>query len=317
MRRPMTLDAPRGAALLVALLAAAAPVGLPIAGDARAQTLDLDGVRAGPAIPAENAAVELARALDAERAAIDLEGSRLAAEAKLGAEAKSRLRLLAILLLQQGAQRPWTESGPAVLGLRLANVMSRLDRMVDAATEGRRLDDGKAMPPADLRAVNEAVRRLSVASLDDVRAALSGVGAPPAELTRALSKALAPLGTLVELVEGTKIGDPWPVAPPALETLPTAPTREAGRTAGGSAAATTRRAADIAALSALIEALPADATRDSARTTSSSAGLARCAMRSRGRDRCGRRSVFRRSTRPRSMRSNAASPRCSSGSPPR
>lgn len=255
MRRPVTWFPANPATLLAAVLVAV-PAALAMAADVRAQTLDLDGVRAGPAIPAENAAVELARALDAEKGAIDLTAGRLAAEAKHGAEAKSRLRLLAILMLQQGAQRPWSESAPAVLGLRLANAMSRLDRLIDAATEGRRADDGKPIPAADLRAVHEAVRRLSHAPLEDVRNALSSDGAPPAELTRALSKVLAPLGTLVELVEGARIGDPWPVS---------TSTAQAGRSAPDSIAATPQRVADIAALSAMIEALPADAARASAR----------------------------------------------------
>lgn len=197
------------AAPVLALLACIALLAGPAA--ARAQTLDLDGVRAGPAIPAENAAVELLRVLDAEKRELDAQAGRLAAEAKLRVEAKSRMRQVAMLLLQQGSTRPWNQSAAVVFGLRVANAMSRLDRAIDAACDGKRVGDDAVLAPTDARVATDALQKLVAAPLEDLRGTISANGSSPATVSKSLARTLAPLATVLQLTEGTTFGDPWPV----------------------------------------------------------------------------------------------------------
>jgi hypothetical protein len=202
MRRAVTT------AITSPLLALAILLGAP--GAARAQTLDLDGVRAGPAVPAENAAVELLRALDAEKRELDFRTGRLAGEAKLSVEARAKMRQVAMLLLQQGSARPWNQSAAVVFGLRIANAMSRLDRAIEAACAGKRAIDDSALSPADARAAATALQALVSTPLEDLRGAIASSGAAPAPIARSLARALAPLATVLQLTEGTGFGDPWP-----------------------------------------------------------------------------------------------------------
>ncbi|MEY3142498.1 MAG: hypothetical protein RLY21_991 [Planctomycetota bacterium] len=230
---------------------------------AHAQTLDLDGVRSGPAIPAENAAIELFRVLEGEKRELDMQAARLAAEAKLGAEAKVKLRQIAMALLQQGAGRPWSQSAPVVFGLRLANIMTRLDRAIDAATQGKRVD-GSALSPTDARAVSDALRKLTVTQLDGLRASMTSSTTTPAAITRALAESLGPVASVLQLTEGATLPDAWPVL----------------ATAGGSgnparAEPTSARpmptATDAASVAAAIERLDAGGAKDAARAVLSHA----------------------------------------------
>jgi hypothetical protein len=241
-------------AVALSMLAFGAAVAAPAA--ALAQTLDLDGVRAGPAIPGDNAASELLRVLDAEKRELDLQAARLAGEAKLRAESKARLRQVAMILLQQGAVRPWNQSGPVVFGLRLANAMSRLDRAVDAAGDGRRLADDTALAAADARAAADALRALNAIPLDELRSALGAGSASPAVLARALSRVLAPLATVLKLTEGTTLGDPWPTMPKADAT--------GGDRAQASASASAKQF-DAASANAAIDGMDAGPAREAAR----------------------------------------------------
>lgn len=234
------------------LVALAALLGPTVATDA--QTLDLDGVRAGPAIPAENAAVELLRALDAEKRELDIQAARLAGEAKLSAEAKAKMRQIAMLLLQQGSNRPWGQSAGAVFGLRIANALSRLDRTIEAACAGKRAIDDAALPPSDARAATAALRALVSTPLDDLRGAIASSGSAPAPVSRALARTLAPLATVLRLTEGTEFGDPWPVV-----VKPDAGSDGTGATKRGPAAT------DAASIAAKVERMEAGAAKDALR----------------------------------------------------
>ena len=76
------------------------PVILAMPSQAAAQTLDLDGVRQGPTITAENGALDLAAALEEERLALEVAARTLRGEALASAQARMRLRQIAIALLQ-------------------------------------------------------------------------------------------------------------------------------------------------------------------------------------------------------------------------
>ena len=162
----------------VAMLTRAAPVAVVLAAAALsngsgAQTLDLDGVPEGPSIPAKNAAHELARGLEAESAALEAQAAGLRGEARSAVLARVRIRQLAQFLLDNGASRPWSDSAPVVYGLRVANLTSRADALIEKASKGQRAD-GTSMPAIDARAAVEAVAALSRLSLDPVRTATSG-----------------------------------------------------------------------------------------------------------------------------------------------
>lgn len=234
---------------------------------ARAQTLDLDGVRSGPAIPADNAATELFRALEGEKRELDAQATRLAAEAKLGAESKSKLRQIAMSLLQQGAGRPWNQSAPAVFGLRLANAMTRLDRAIDAAAQGKRLD-GAALSPTEARAAGDALRTLSVTQLDGLRGAMTSSTTTPAAIARALAQSLGPVAAVLKLTEGVDLPDAWPVLATnaaAGATQRAEPTN--AKATPASAKATTASVADAASVAAAIERLDAGGAKEAARAT--------------------------------------------------
>jgi hypothetical protein len=174
------------------------------------QTLDLDGVADGPAIPAENAARELARALGAEATKLEAQATRLAGEARDAVLARARVRQLAQLLLELGADRPWSDSAAVASGLRLANLTARIDPLLERASVGERLD-GTSLPAADVRTALASLAALRTASFDAVRAATAGSSTDPEQLTQALAQTLAPLALLTRLVEGHALEDCWPV----------------------------------------------------------------------------------------------------------
>lgn len=243
--------------LAIGLLAVAAAVGP--TWTACAQTLDLDGVRAGPAIPANNAALELFGVLEGEKRELDVQASRLAAEAKLGAEAKARLRQIAMTLLQQGAARPWSQSAPAVFGLRLANAMARLDRAIDAASRGQNLD-GAALSPTDARAAGDALRKLTLMQLDGLRGAIATDRTTPAAIARSMAQLLGPVATVLKLTEGTALPTAWP----ALETTGIDGSAPRGETPAPGPTPKSTSAADAASVAAAVEALEPGAAKDAA-----------------------------------------------------
>ncbi len=185
------------------------PLAVPSRADA--QTLDLDGVRQGPPIPAENGARDLAAALEAERVALEVASRALRGEALASAQARMRLRETAIALLQSGANRPWSESGPVVLGLRVANLLRGADAAIEAAAASRRLSDGRPLPPDDARLAVDALRSLGAVRLDRLRGAMRREAGNPARIIDSLAQVLAPLATVIRLVEESEPLDPWPV----------------------------------------------------------------------------------------------------------
>ena len=214
--RVARLHAVPAAAILacVAPLARAAPaiaaaVAAAAATSGWTQTLDLDGVPEGPAIPAGNAAHELARGLEAESAALESQAAGLRGEARNAVLARVRIRQLAQFLLDNGANRPWSDSAPVVYGLRIANLTSRADALIAEASTGKRAD-GTNMAATDARAAIEAVAALSRLSLDPVRTATSGEKVDPGRIASALARTLGPLATVIRLVEGTRLENCWP-----------------------------------------------------------------------------------------------------------
>jgi hypothetical protein len=193
------------AACLLAWLAAPPP--------AAAQTLDLDGVRQGPSIAAENGALDLAAALEQERAELEVAARTLRGEALASAAARMRLRQVAIALLRSGANRPWAESGPVVLGLRVANLLRGADAAIEAAAAGQRLPDGRPLPADDARLAMDALRALGAMPLERLQVAMRRDAGDPARIIEALAQVLAPVATIVRIVEGDEPLDPWPVDP--------------------------------------------------------------------------------------------------------
>lgn len=205
-----------------------------------AQTLDLDGVPAGPAIPAENAARELARSLAAEATALEAQAARLAGEARHSALARARIRQVGQLLLELGADRPWSDSAAVVAGLRISSMTSRTDRLLEHAARGERFD-GTSLPAADARAALDALAALAGMSFDAVRAATAGADIAPEALAHALARTLGPLAVLARLVEGASLETSWPTdgtagvarsagtARPETRPEPRAETRPRGR----------------------------------------------------------------------------------------
>jgi len=177
---------------------------------ASAQTLDLDGVRAGPRLPAENGALDLAQALEDERSALEAASAGFRDEARASAHARMRLRQVAVSLLRSGANRPWSESAPTVLGLRVANLLRPADAAIEAAAAGRRLRDGRPLPEIDARKALEAVALLGAAPLDRLHAAVRGDAADPAKIISELARVLGPLAVIVGIVEEAEPANPWP-----------------------------------------------------------------------------------------------------------
>jgi hypothetical protein len=182
-----------------------------VASPAAAQTLDLDGVRQGPTIAAENGALDLAAALEEERLALEVAARTLRGEALASAQARMRLRQVAIALLQSGANRPWSESGPVVLGLRVANLLRGADAAIEAAAAGRRLSDGRPLPREDARVAVDALRSLGAMPLDRLQGAMRRDAANPARVIETLAQVLAPVATVLRVVEETETLDPWPL----------------------------------------------------------------------------------------------------------
>lgn len=241
---------------LVFALAAAAFLG--VTTPATAQTLDLDGVRAGPSLPAENGALDLAAALEEERAQLEVATRTLRGEALVSAQARMKLRQIAISLLQSGANRPWTESAPVVLGLRAANLLRSADAAIEAAAAGRRLSDGRPLAADDARRALEALRALGAVPLDRLQGSMRRDAANPARIVEVLAQTLAPLATVARLVEETETPDPWPALAEAIAT--------------GQAAAATRESLD--ALRARLAAVKAMRAADSSEGTSGGAAAA-------------------------------------------
>jgi hypothetical protein len=224
----------------VAMLTRAAPVtavvvAAAVAASGSAQTLDLDGVPDGPSIPAKNAAHELARGLEAESAALEAQAAGLRGEARGAVLARVRIRQLAQFLLDNGASRPWSDSASVVYGLRLANLTSRADALIEKASKGQRAD-GTSMPAVDARAAVEAVAALSRLSLDSVRTATSGEKVDPGRVASALARTMGPLATVIRLVEGARLEDCWPSDARQLNQTSTNRRAEASPAAGDVAA---------------------------------------------------------------------------------
>ena len=187
------------------------PVILAMPSQAAAQTLDLDGVRQGPTIPAENGALDLAAALEEERLALEVAARTLRGGALASAQARMRLRQIAIALLQSGANRPWSESGPVVLGLRVANLLRGADAAIEAAAAGRRLSDGRPLPADDARLAMDSLRSLGAMPLDRLQGAMRRDAGNPTRIIETLAQVLAPVATVVRVVEESEALDPWPV----------------------------------------------------------------------------------------------------------
>ena len=180
-----------------------------------AQTLDLDGVSKGPALTAVNAANDLGRQLEDEARTLLVEAGRLTAEAQTGLQARAKLRNLAAFLLQNGAERPWDESAPVVMGMRVAGMLKRCDGLIGSTLAARRVDE-TPLKTGDARLAIAALERLARSTLDQVRAAAAAKPKDmPALLTDALALTLAPLVELAQIVEGTSLDDPWPILPSA------------------------------------------------------------------------------------------------------
>ncbi|MFM1867028.1 MAG: hypothetical protein RL591_436, partial [Planctomycetota bacterium] len=179
---------------------------------AAAQVLDLDGAKAGPTLPAENAATELSKELTTEAAQLERTAAGLTGEARDAALAKARLRRLAALFFELSVAKSWEESGPSVAGIRLAAMLGRVDDLLDATASGRRLKDGMPLPQADAQRAAQQLAELAKLSLDRARAACS---AKPREVQRqiadALAETLAPLVELCAIVEESRIEDAWPL----------------------------------------------------------------------------------------------------------
>jgi hypothetical protein len=178
-----------GLGLVVGLgLGLGLPVILAMPSQAAAQTLDLDGVRQGPTIPAENGALDLAAALEEERLALEVAARTLRGEALASAQARMRLRQIAIALLQSGANRPWSESGPVVLGLRVANLLRGADAAIEAAAAGRRLSDGRPLPADDARLAMDSLRSLGAMPLDRLQGAMRRDAGNPTRIIETLAQ---------------------------------------------------------------------------------------------------------------------------------
>ena len=210
----------RFSASLIAAAIAVGAVATIMTPSARAQTLDLDGVPAGPSIPADCGASEASALLESEAKALRAEAAVLAGEARDAAEAKARLRTLASYLLQSGAGLPWDRSAPVVLGTRLSMLVGRADRLVDSATQGVNPRTGNPLSPAQVRASIEAVRTLAAMDFDEVRRAVA-IEDPSAQwrVVDALSKSLAPLVALVRSAEGLELPEPWPIVDDARDAV--------------------------------------------------------------------------------------------------
>ena len=180
--------------------------------NAVAQVLDLDGAKAGPTLPAENAATELSKELTTEAAQLERTAAGLTGEARDATLAKARLRRLAALFFELSVAKSWEESGPSVAGIRLAAMLGRVDDLLDATASGRRLKDGMPLPQADAQRAAQQLAELAKLSLDRARAACS---AKPREMQRqiadALAETLAPLVELCVIVEESGIEDAWPL----------------------------------------------------------------------------------------------------------
>ena len=179
---------------------------------AYAQVLDLDGAKAGPTLPAENAATELSQELTTEAAQLERAAAGLTGEARDAALAKARLRRLAAIFFELSAAKSWNESGPSVAGIRLVAMLGRVDALVDATASGRRLKDGMPLPQADAQRAAQQLGELAKLSLDRARAACS---AKPRDMQRqiaeAMAETLAPLVELCAIVEESRIEDAWPL----------------------------------------------------------------------------------------------------------
>ena len=223
---------------------------------ATAQTLDLGGVPQGPPIAERNGAADLASAMEAEERELSVAAESLTGEARSGVRARARVRAVAAYLLRSGSIKPWDESAPAAAGARLAQLVGRVDAVVELAVAGRGLRD-RTIGPAEAKRALRLLDAIADCPSDGMRRAMVAPAERlPEEIARALGSMLAPLAELATLIEGPQNDDPWPVIIDARASNP-------------DRAARTPTSAEIGRS---IEALPAGAVRDRLRET-----LAGCA----------------------------------------
>ncbi len=224
-------------------------------GVATAQTLDLDGVPAGPSVPERNASSDLAEMLETEAQSLVAEASGFTGEAKAGALAKAKIRSIAAYLLRAGSMKGWNESAPAMSGARLALLIGRIDALLELAVAGRATRE-RELSPTDAKRALALLQAIDQAKNEQIRRAMV---APPAklapEVTRALAHMLAPLAELATLLEGSQNDDPWPVL---IETR-------------ASQADRTGSPRSVSELEALVRAVPEGGERDSLATAVASA----------------------------------------------
>ncbi len=212
LRRRMRLGVSLGIRLGILTFALFAGVGSGFTWEANAQVLDLDGAKAGPSLPVENAAAELSKEMADEAARLERAAAGLTGEARVATESKARLRRLAALFFDLSAAKPWSESGPTVAGIRLVAVLGRCDTLIDAAAAGRRLKDGAPLPQAEAQRAAAALNTLAKLDLDRARAACSAKSRDmQPQIADALAVTLAPLLELCAIVEGTQTEDAWPL----------------------------------------------------------------------------------------------------------
>lgn len=177
-----------------------------------AQTLNLNGVKPGPTLPAANASTDLGGELESEAKVLFAEATRRTAEAKAAVEARARLRALGAFLLQNGATRPWVESAPTVAGMRVVGILKRADALIAATLAGNHSRDGKPLTPDEAKRAIAALDAIARMPLDRVRTACATKPSElQAQLLEALAVTLAPLAELCQIVEGLALEDPWPV----------------------------------------------------------------------------------------------------------
>lgn len=222
---------------------------------AAAQTLDLGGVPAGPAIGERSGAVDLAAAMEVEERELTTVAESLSGEARSGARARARVRAVAAYLLRTGSIKPWDESAAAVAGARLAQLAGRVDAVVELAVAGRGLRD-RTISAAEAKRAVRLLDAIADCPSDGVRRAMVAPAERlPEELARALGSMLAPLAELAALVEGPQNDDPWPVLIDARASRPdraasTPTTAEIRRAVEALPAAGPARARLVAALDA-------------------------------------------------------------------
>lgn len=202
----------RGMHLGILAFAMLGGIGSGFPSEANAQVLDLDGAKAGPSLPVENAAAELSKEMADEASRFERAAAGLTGEARVAAESKARLRRLAALFFDLSAAKPWNESGPTVAGIRLVAMLGRCDSLIDATAAGRRLKDGAPLPQTEAQRAATALNALAKLDLDRARAACSAKPRDAQQhIADALAVTLAPLLELCAIVEGTQPEDAWPL----------------------------------------------------------------------------------------------------------